>query len=144
MIHNGIFTITNPEGEHRTFRIRTQKPDARFAPGERVVALLIGPDNGRDYQGFGFAKDDGIIVWKSKRGQGKQSAFDWYAYLLRKGCEALIGQDGVEASADFDVGGRSYCIQAARHCLRCNRRLTHPASVLMGYGPECAGKVGLV
>jgi len=143
MIHNGVFTISNAEGAHRTFRIRTQKPDASFRPGERIVALLSGPDNGRDYQGFGFAHDDGITVWQKKRGQGKQSAFDWYAFLLKKGCEALIGKDGAEASAGFNVGGRDYFIQVSRTCLRCNKRLTRPSSVLLGYGPECAGKVGL-
>ena len=32
--HNGTITVSNPAtGQHRTFRVRTQKPDARFAPG---------------------------------------------------------------------------------------------------------------
>ena len=56
VIPNGEITLTNREtGEHRTFRIRTNKEDARFAPGERVIALLTGPDNTTSYTGFGRA-----------------------------------------------------------------------------------------
>jgi hypothetical protein len=144
MLTNGYFTITNQEGEHRTFRIRTQKPEARFAAGKRVVALLAGPDNTSDYQGFAFVADDedNVRVWLSKRGQGTRSAYDWYAYLLKKACEALVGSEGVEASADFVVGGRNYCVQTARACQMCNRLLTDPQSVSRGYGPECWEKVG--
>jgi len=143
MILNGFYTITNKDGEHRTFRIRTQPDDAKFAPGERIIGLLNGPDNGRDYEQFGFVKDDRVTVWTKKRGQGKMSAFDWYAFLIRKGSEALVGEDGVQAAADFTAGGREYCIQAARHCVRCNRLLTTPESVRRGCGDECAKKMGL-
>ena len=69
-ILNGTFTMTNREsGEHRTFQIRTQPDDAKFAPGKRVIALLRGPDNESDYQPFGFVSEDGTIyVWRSKQG----------------------------------------------------------------------------
>jgi hypothetical protein len=46
-VFNGTYTITSPTGEHRTFRIKTQKDDARFAPGKRTIALLTGSDNDR-------------------------------------------------------------------------------------------------
>ena len=78
-LHNGPYTIESQQtGDHRTFLIRTQRPDANFAPGERTIALLRGPDNEADYQGFGFVTDHGIRVWASKRG-GK---FETYARLL--------------------------------------------------------------
>ena len=52
--HNGRFTVTSTKtGEHRTFRIRTQPDDAKFAPKERVITLLIGPDNESSYKGTG-------------------------------------------------------------------------------------------
>ena len=42
--HNGTITIHNPKtGDHRTFQIKTQPADAKFAPGRRVVSLLTGP-----------------------------------------------------------------------------------------------------
>ena len=82
-IFNGRYTMKNRRsGEHRTFEIKTQDKDAKFAAGKRVVALLTGPDNTADYTGFGFVEDDGIVVWKSKRGVGEKSVFDKYAAVL--------------------------------------------------------------
>ncbi len=44
--HNGKFTIKSLRtGEHRTFQVRTQPDDAGFAPGKRILYLLIGSDN---------------------------------------------------------------------------------------------------
>lgn len=121
-IFNGTYTIQGPKG-HRTFRIKTQKDDATFAPGSRVIALLVGSDNTSDYKGFGFVKGDQIFVWKSKRGTG-----DWetYAKLLRK---LALGEE---------VPG--YTLHLAGTCVRCNRKLTVPWSIENGIGPICASK----
>jgi hypothetical protein len=128
-IHNGSYTIENSAtGEHRTFRIRTQPADSRFAPGERVVALLVGPDNSHDFQGFGFVKPDGITVFRSKRGDGKKSAHEVYAAMLWS--LARLGEGSPWHK-------RGYRILASRTCLRCNRKLTTPDSIKMGIGPEC-------
>jgi hypothetical protein len=129
-IPNGVFTITNQETrEHRTFRIHTKAESANFAPGERVVSLLEGPDNTSDYRGFGFVKGDRILVWKSKRGEGKRSAHEWYALML----------------ADLFTGGEHfgdrYTIEGARVCRRCNRQLTDPDSIAAEMGPECRARV---
>lgn len=52
--HNGKLTFHNSRtGEHRTFQVKTQDADAKFAPGERIVSLLVGNDNQNDYRGFG-------------------------------------------------------------------------------------------
>lgn len=45
IIYSGTYTITNSKGEHRTFRIKRQKKDAKFAPGARILSLMVGPDN---------------------------------------------------------------------------------------------------
>src|SRR4051812_652590 len=67
-IHNGTYTIENAtKGGHRTFRIRTQKADAKFAPGERVLSLLTGPDNTSDFSGFAFVKADRVVLWAKKK-----------------------------------------------------------------------------
>lgn len=125
-IHNGYLTITNPvTGNHRTFRIRTQPADARFAPGERVVGLLTGPDNTEDYQGFGFVQPDGSIrVWRSKRGDGAPSEWERFADLIARRVE---------------YEGR-LVYQESRRCLRCNRELTDPTSIELGIGPVCRGE----
>lgn len=133
-IPNGTWTMVNKvTGEHRTFKISTKPEDSKFAPGERVVALLSGPDNESSYTGFGFVRktDDGIYVWKTKQGiYGQPSPFDHYARMLTG---MFLGDERWTSR---------YTIEGAKCCLMCNRKLTHPESLETGYGPECATKLG--
>ena len=121
--HNGKITVLNKAtGNHRTFGVRTQPKDANFAPNRRVVALLTGKDNERDYTSFGFVEHDGSIrLFRSK------DFGEWRAYanilthpddFIRRGCE-------------FMFEGR---------CRVCNRLLTTPESIQSGIGPVCDGK----
>lgn len=138
MIPNGHFTIRNKEtNEHRTFRVRTQKADAKFAAGERIVSLLVGPENTGDYKGFGFVGGalgrEGVRVWRKCQGTpGAPSAFDKFARLL----EDLFIQGGRKWGSVYDL-------QESRTCLRCNRLLTEPESLASGYGPECRSILGI-
>lgn len=122
--HNGKITITNPKGEHRTFRIRTMR--GNFAKGSRVVELLTGPNNEQDYQGFGFINQvmDGIKVrvWK-KHSESK---------LFRRFAELM------ENPNKFTKEG--YIYQHEVKCRVCNRTLTTPESIELGIGPECRNK----
>jgi|TARA_R110002096_G_scaffold55026_3_gene141591 hypothetical protein len=122
--HNGTLTVSNPAtGKHRTFRIKTQKDDARFAPGERVISLLVGPDNTSDYRGFGFVVDGRVKVWRRfETVEGGQ--FTRYSRMLNS-LEAECEKFGLVV--DF-----------ATNCRRCNRQLTTPESVQSGIGPVCA------
>ncbi len=124
--HNGCLTITNTlTGNHRTFRIRTQNDPAGFAPGERIVSLLTGPDNTSDYTGFGFVKDNGkIVVWRKYRGQGgEKSAYEKYADLL-------MYPEHYEQ--------RGFVYEFSIRCRKCNRELTTSESIASGIGPICA------
>jgi hypothetical protein len=122
--HNGTFTVVNPaSGEHRTFRIRTQKKDARFAPGERIVSLLTGPDNEEDFTGFGFIGQDGKVrVWNRFAG----TQYDRYARLI----------GNLEAEA---LRWNLEVLWSAK-CRCCNRELTDPVSLREGIGPVCRDK----
>lgn len=120
--HNGTITVTSPSGEHRTFKIKTQKPDANFAPGERIVSLLSGPD---DYRGVGFLKvikgEARIILWKKHRTPHMRSlvkVLKFPEHYQAKGCEYLY----------------------AGTCRKCNRELTNPVSIATGIGPICASR----
>lgn len=128
-IHNGTYTMRRVEtGEHRTFKIRTVKDGA--LEGKRIVALLTGPDNRTDFTGFGFVEDDRISVWKKCRGDGKKSAYEWYAEMLvHLGCE------------DGTFRDHAYTVTVSKKCLKCNRKLTNPESLMTGYGPECGGRI---
>lgn len=131
-IPNGRFTLRNKTtGDHRTFQIRTQKKDAKFAPGKRIIGLLMGRDNTADYQSFGFVDNKGITVWTKFRGMMKTSAYEMFARMLwqaaTKGSLATVKGD--------------YELMVEKRCLRCNRVLTNPESIESGIGPECAGKI---
>ena len=122
--HNGIFTVTSrASGEHRTFRVKTQKPDAKFAPGERIVSLLTGPVNTNDYTSFGILKADGhIVIWKKHR----ETQFEKLARMLERLDEhAALGHVTVQASTT---------------CRVCNRLLSDPISIATGIGPICGGR----
>lgn len=130
-VFNGRYTIESTKtGEHRTFWIRTQAADAKFAPGKRIVSLLSGSENDDpdSYTGFAFIDEQGIHVWTSKRGSGK--LFEQYAETLWP-----LALDG----AFSPWVERGYRLHLEGRCLRCNRVLTTPESVRMGIGPICAG-----
>lgn len=121
--HNGTFTVLSvATGQHRTFRVKTQSSDARFAPGKRVLSLLVGPDNGDDYVEFAFVDDDGVHVWDRVR-------TTWYVKL------AAMLKD----LAEHEAAGRVVVFVATR-CRVCNRLLTTPESVRSGIGPMCDGR----
>lgn len=116
--HNGTITVQNKEtGEHRTFLIKTQPEDANFAPGERIVSLLTGPET---YTGWGFIKNGIIRIWRKKLTDHHKA----YRKLLTK-------------PENYDHKYQ-YLYQGA--CRRCNRALTNPESIEKGIGPICEGR----
>ena len=126
--HNGTITMENPgTGNHRTIRIKTQKADANFAPGERIAYLLNGHNNENDYLPFAFVKPNGrVIVWHKHRGTpGNPSQYDKLAVMI--------------AYPDhYQELGIVY--HFAAKCRRCNRKLTTPESISSGIGPVCEGR----
>lgn len=137
-IFNGYLTLHNRKtGEHRTFRIRTQKKNARFAPGKRVISLLTGPDNTSHYQQFGFVDEHGIHVWDKLKGEKvwhrktcyRKSKYEWFAIMLW----------GVATDSSSNWA-RDYELLIEGRCIICNRLLTEPTSIKSGVGPVCAGR----
>lgn len=125
MTHNGRITIENTNrGTHRTFQVRTQPDDAKFAPGTRILSLLTGSDNESDYLGFAFVRDEQVILWKKYRTEQYQRLVD---VLLRP--------------EHYESLGCRYLYEG--RCRRCNRTLTTPESIQSGIGPVCAEKGGL-
>lgn len=120
---DGLYTIENPTSglPHRTFRLRTQDADDKFAPGRQIIAYLSGPNNERDYTGFGFVDRNalGYFVKVWKRHQDNQG----------------VQRDAEQLLLDPDA----YLTEAK--CIRCHRTLTVPASVHQGYGSECIKRV---
>jgi hypothetical protein len=127
MIFNGKYTVISTSGEHRTFEIRTQPADAKFAPGSRIISMLVGQNNEGDYKGFGFVSD-GIKLWKSQNTEFFRKTSDMIWSLLIDG----------ENSKYYKFGIR---IEVEKKCLICNRTLTNPKSLETGVGPECGKRM---
>lgn len=121
--HNGTVTVQSPTGNHRTFEIKTQKQDANFAPGKRILSLLTGPNNESDYRGLGFVIDGKVILWKKNR-------TPHYWSLVK-----MLLADNIES---YESKGVKYYFEG--RCIRCNRKLTTPESVESGIGPICAAR----
>jgi hypothetical protein len=119
---NGYYTLTLPCGTHRTFRLYTQQKGE--LAGKRIIGLLIGPDNTADYEDFAFVMSAGPKVWKRFANQ-RQAELLALVWDIARG-EAL---DGHELKID-------------KRCIACNRVLTTPESIDLGYGPVCAGRLG--
>lgn len=126
-----------------TFTIRSAKTDTSFtfkvseSEDGRVhfVKVLTGPNNSTDFRYLGLFKGpdfihDGKWAQRAKGGISPDApsakAFRFFSECLKKGKfhEAL----------EFYHEGK---------CGRCNRKLTTPASVLTGIGPECCEIMGI-
>ena len=121
--HNGTITVRNPaSGQHRTFRIRTQKKDASFAPGKRVLSMLTGSDNENSYTPFAFVMPDGrVLVWRKHLG----TQFERLGRLMMH-LDEECRRHGLE-------------VLWSAKCRCCNRKLTTPDSIASGIGPVCGG-----
>lgn len=135
---NGTWTITSPKGGHRTFNVAHWSPDK----DTRQVSVLAGPDNTRNYQGFGFVKPNGIVIWKRLRGPVAFSVNRWSAdYSAHEKFAHMVWNllaEGGNAQQYLDLG---YEVHGEAACFRCGRKLTTPESIERGIGPVCEAKL---
>lgn len=134
-VKNGTWTVRNRRtGEHRTFRIKTQRDDAKFAPGMRVLSLLTGPNNEQDFTGIAFIDDTGVKVWSKRRGtQFEQLAQMFWLVALDLPAPHPWSEGRMQDENHYEFMGEARCV-------RCNRKLTEPVSIETGIGPECGGR----
>jgi hypothetical protein len=143
---NGTFTLAGG-GVHLTFEVKTSKKG--FFEGKRIVSIMVGSDNESDFLGIANLEPDGSLrVWRKAEGCRKNPATG--QLLTFRQCEAVIklilehgkvgAINGESITKRFSINERSYELLASVRCIRCNRKLTNPDSVVLGIGPECAGK----
>lgn len=121
-VQPGIYTMEYPDGHHRTFRVRVQESDAKFAPGKAILEYLRGPNNEADYEGFAFIEPTfRLQVWKRYRDAESEAV----SSLLRDANEFTTHPERAHLAAS---------------CIRCNATLTTPESIAAGIGPTCASK----
>jgi cytochrome c556 len=127
-IFNGTYTLVGPRGR-RTIEVETVKPGRNgISPfvskflGQRVVKLLVGPDNTTDFRMIGWLKPGDSF----------------------KATQANVGTDMEKIGAAFvqivTKGIDGYTYQMSTTCRRCGRKLTVPSSIDAGLGPDCADK----
>jgi len=123
---NAYFTLVSKKTSTRyTYRVST-KPDAPY-----FVGVLSGPENDADYQYLGFMRSTGseFKLVAGRKGHPEAQSFQAFAWFL-----ASLGRPGTELPEQLEFWH-------AGRCGRCGRRLTVPASIASGFGPECAGRV---
>jgi Family of unknown function (DUF6011) len=122
-----VTLVSTKTGTRFTYRLRANDEGDVF-----FVSLLGGPDNESDYRYMGRIARG--VFWAGRKvpkpgdvGPDAPSslAFKWAWERLAKG----VLLDSLE-------------IWHEGRCGRCARKLTVPASIASGFGPECAGKVG--
>jgi len=126
-----IFTVSNPAGQHYTFRIRGKESEQQVAP-VFFAELLTGPNNTDDYTYLGILDHRSGDVRLTKK-----SAYTADTLPVRVLTWAMrLTFDGKPEPA-------GYRLQHEGRCGRCGRVLTVPSSIESGIGPECATKLGV-
>lgn len=127
---NATFTIQDPRGDHRTFRVRAAKPHPVY--GETFfVSLLTGPDNESDYTYLGKLDPfTGQVVPTAKSGWAEADP-PAHVVVLNRVLARVWSMD----HAAFERAG--WKLLHRGRCGRCGRMLTVPSSIETGIGPEC-------
>lgn len=130
VIVDGIYTVVLDEaGTYRTLRFKTCDLDQcakyRVPMGTQIVSYLSGADNDSAYTGFGYVFGNTFKAWKSFTKAAELHAAVNFMLVADK-----------DTRIDY---GHAYALQSGR-CFICNRRLTVPASINRGMGPDCASK----
>ena len=127
---NAVFTLVSTKtGTRFTYNVRASD-DGQV----HFVSLLTGPDNTSDFRYIGRIAND-LRFWCGRRfpkpGDVSASAPSAQAFCF---AWEVLYRDRMHQNLEIWHEGR---------CARCNRRLTVPASIASGFGPECAGKAGI-
>jgi hypothetical protein len=119
-----IFTVSNPAGDHYTFKIRHPKDKPFF------VSLLTGGDNTTDYTYLGIynPQNKSVNLTAGSKYSEDTTPVKVVRWAIRK----------VSNGEDLPEG---YSIQHEGKCCRCGRTLTTPESIENGIGPECIKKI---
>jgi len=124
---HAVFTVSNPKGEHFTYRV-SAPADFNDESPIWFVSVLTGPDNTRNYTYAGLLRDGGVVHQTGGSNIGPD-ATSWKV--------AVWAIKKVWAGEAFPEG---YKVQHEGRCGKCGRPLTDPVSIETGLGPICAGR----
>ena len=130
---HAIFTLVGT-GSRFTYKVNRKDPEpgSRYTQPTYFVALLTGSNNETDYSYLGLLDPT--------TGQVR----------LTKGSRMTPDAPAVKAitwALPLIFAGKkmppSFAIMHEGRCGRCGRTLTVPESIITGFGPDCAEKMGL-
>lgn len=128
IVHNGTYTVVlNERGDYRTIKIEDCPEKFNKPAGTQIASYLSGSDNERDFTGCAFITGDQVVMW------ARFKADSISAQALK-----ILVSATEDHRADY---GTAYAIESGR-CWKCGRKLTVPASLYRGMGPECSKKAG--
>jgi hypothetical protein len=124
-LHNAIMTIFNPRsGDHRTFKVSSNREDTRF------VSLLIGPETWQSFAIVGTGANDKVaFTFKKFQACPGDRETNWQKYTKMINRPEYWSR---ERGLEYFISSR---------CRICNRVLSHPNSITIGIGPECAKRI---
>lgn len=120
-----IFTVSNGKGSHYTFRVQKSDEDRPVY----FIGLLTGSDNTHDYTYLGLLDPRTLTIRLTKASK----------YTV----DSVPVKALVWALLRIKAGVASPLIRHENLCGRCGLKLTTPASISTGFGPECADKLGI-
>jgi hypothetical protein len=123
---DATITVESPSGVRFTYRVRVSD-DGQV----HFVSVLTGSDNESSFSYLGTIRG-GHTYWHSRKSRLDSNAPSarGFAWLWNK-----VQHDGLSLSP--------MRVYHEGRCGRCGHKLTVPESVTTGYGPECAGKLGI-
>lgn len=124
---HAIFTVSNPVGEHYTYKVSIPKDFNEDRP-IYFFSLLTGPDNTRDYTYYGyfFPNNGEFRYFGNKKIPQINSSKPFLVFVW-----ALTQIFNEKPLAE------GYKIEHCGFCGKCGRTLTTPESIERGLGPIC-------
>lgn len=130
---NAIFTVTNPQGEYYTYRLREPADQNEDIP-IWFLSVLTGPDNTSDYTYVG-------IVTKATLHNGQFVRLTAKSRYENDSKIVQVARWGIKKILEGKELPEGYRIDHIGKCGKCGRPLTTPESIQDGLGPICSGRV---
>lgn len=134
---NATFTVECPKGAkypHVTYKVEKTEKTERWDEAY-FVKVLCGPNNEEDYVYLGR-----LDTFTGQLQLTRKSALPATAFRVRL-LNKVLARVWADDHTAYEQHG--YATHHEGRCGCCGRKLTVPASVVSGIGPECCKKMGL-
>jgi hypothetical protein len=113
---------------HYTFKVRRKEATLQY-PETVFVSLLTGSDNNSSYTYLGILNPDTGAIRLTAKSTYREDSYP--VRLLNR----ILARIWNNEHAAYEAAG--FATHHENRCCKCGKRLTTPASVTAGIGPEC-------